>query len=84
MKSQQFYISFSVHLTSCFLVDDEVDKRVQEIVKKSRSVIALGKKFMYEQMEMNISEAYRFVNLRITQYTSNLPVTLRLPKPFPQ
>ena len=31
------------------------------ICGKSRSVIALGKKFMYEQMKMDIEEAYRYV-----------------------
>ncbi|KAG0711231.1 Enoyl-CoA hydratase domain-containing protein 3, mitochondrial [Chionoecetes opilio] len=40
-------------------LDGEVQKVIDAIVHKSRSVIALGKKFMYKQMEMGIEEAYR-------------------------
>lgn len=40
-------------------LDNEVEKAVDAILHKSKSVIALGKKFMYEQMEMGIEEAYR-------------------------
>lgn len=40
-------------------LDSEVEKAVDAILHKSRSVIALGKKFMYKQMEMGIEDAYR-------------------------
>lgn len=39
--------------------DSEVQKTVDAITHKSKAVIALGKKFMYKQMEMGIEEAYR-------------------------
>ncbi|XP_063605331.1 enoyl-CoA hydratase domain-containing protein 3, mitochondrial-like [Penaeus indicus] len=40
-------------------LDSEVQKTVDAITHKSKAVIALGKKFMYKQMEMGIEEAYR-------------------------
>lgn len=40
-------------------LDAEVQKVVDAVLHKSKSVIALGKKFMYRQMEMGIEEAYR-------------------------
>jgi hypothetical protein len=35
---------------------------VDAISHKSRSVLELGKKFLYEQLEMDIKTAYRFVH----------------------
>jgi hypothetical protein len=35
---------------------------VDAIIHKSRSVMELGKKFLYEQLEMDIKTAYRFVH----------------------
>jgi hypothetical protein len=35
---------------------------VDAIIHKSRSVVELGKKFFYEQLEMDIKTAYRFVH----------------------
>ena len=44
------------------------------ISHKSRSVLELGKKFLYEQLEMDIKTAYRFVHPDCTAhyYTSNI------------
>jgi hypothetical protein len=39
---------------------------VDAISHKSRSVLELGKKFLYEQLEMDIKTAYRFVYPDIT------------------
>ncbi|XP_021941486.1 enoyl-CoA hydratase domain-containing protein 3, mitochondrial isoform X2 [Zootermopsis nevadensis] len=40
-------------------LDEEVQKVVDAICHKSRSVMELGKKFLYEQLEMDIITAYR-------------------------
>ncbi|XP_071543345.1 enoyl-CoA hydratase domain-containing protein 3, mitochondrial-like [Panulirus ornatus] len=40
-------------------LEAETQKAVDAITQKSTPVIALGKKFMYKQMEMGIKEAYR-------------------------
>jgi len=40
-------------------LDEEVQKVVDAISHKSRSVLELGKKFLYEQLEMDIKTAYR-------------------------
>lgn len=40
-------------------LDEEVQKVVDAIIRKSRSVVELGKKFLYEQLEMDIKTAYR-------------------------
>ncbi|CAL4205431.1 unnamed protein product [Meganyctiphanes norvegica] len=40
-------------------LDAEVGRVALAISSKSKSVMALGKKFMYEQMDMNIQEAYQ-------------------------
>lgn len=40
-------------------LDSEVQRTVEAIVSKSKAVIALGKSFMYRQMEMTIEDAYR-------------------------
>uniref|UniRef100_A0A182JFY6 Enoyl-CoA hydratase domain-containing protein 3, mitochondrial n=1 Tax=Anopheles atroparvus TaxID=41427 RepID=A0A182JFY6_ANOAO len=39
-------------------LDEELDTICKAIASKSRSVIALGKKFFYEQMTMDVSSAY--------------------------
>lgn len=39
--------------------DEEVEKQVAAIRSKSRSVVELGKKFFYEQLEKDIRSAYR-------------------------
>lgn len=39
-------------------IENEIQKTVDAITHKSKAVIALGKKFMYRQMEMSIEEAY--------------------------
>ncbi|KAJ9595783.1 hypothetical protein L9F63_013027, partial [Diploptera punctata] len=39
-------------------LDDEVQRILDAITNKSRSVLELGKKFLYEQMEMDIKTAY--------------------------
>lgn len=41
-------------------LDDEVEKTCQLIMSKSRSVIQLGKKFYYEQVDLKLREAYQF------------------------
>lgn len=41
------------------LSEAETQKTVDAITQKSKPVIALGKKFMYKQMEIGIEEAYR-------------------------
>jgi enoyl-CoA hydratase/carnithine racemase len=41
-------------------LDEEVQKVVDAISHKSRSVLELGKKFLYEQLEMDIKTAYRY------------------------
>lgn len=41
------------------LLDEEVNKIVEKIKHKSRSVIALGKKFYYEQIDLGLFEAYK-------------------------
>ncbi|XP_046396130.1 enoyl-CoA hydratase domain-containing protein 3, mitochondrial [Ischnura elegans] len=40
-------------------LDEEVAKVVESISKKSRDVLALGKKFFYQQIEMDLCSAYR-------------------------
>ncbi|PSN31846.1 Enoyl-CoA hydratase domain-containing protein 3 [Blattella germanica] len=40
-------------------LDEEVHRIVDAITSKSRSVLELGKKFLYEQLEMDIRTAYR-------------------------
>ncbi|XP_069682818.1 enoyl-CoA hydratase domain-containing protein 3, mitochondrial [Periplaneta americana] len=40
-------------------IDEELQKIVDAIRNKSRSVLELGKKFLYEQLEMDIRTAYR-------------------------
>ncbi|XP_063243416.1 enoyl-CoA hydratase domain-containing protein 3, mitochondrial isoform X1 [Bacillus rossius redtenbacheri] len=40
-------------------LDEEVSKIVQAICEKSRAVVAMGKKFFYQQMEEDIRTAYR-------------------------
>ncbi|XP_073961404.1 enoyl-CoA hydratase domain-containing protein 3, mitochondrial-like isoform X2 [Choristoneura fumiferana] len=39
-------------------LDEEVDKIVESIKHKSRSVIALGKQFYYKQIDLSLLEAY--------------------------
>lgn len=40
-------------------LDEEVNKIVEKIKLKSRSVIALGKQFYYKQIELGIFDAYK-------------------------
>ncbi|XP_034834975.1 enoyl-CoA hydratase domain-containing protein 3, mitochondrial [Maniola hyperantus] len=40
-------------------LDDEVDKIIDQIKSKSRSVITLGKEFFYNQMDLSVLEAYK-------------------------
>ncbi|XP_064116730.1 enoyl-CoA hydratase domain-containing protein 3, mitochondrial-like isoform X1 [Macrobrachium nipponense] len=40
-------------------LDSEIQRTIEAIVSKSKAVIALGKSFMYRQMEMKIEDAYR-------------------------
>jgi len=40
-------------------LDAEVERTLGHILSKSRAVVALGKRFMYEQAEMTEEEAYR-------------------------
>lgn len=40
-------------------LDDEVKKIVDSICSKSRSILELGKKFLYQQLETDIKTAYR-------------------------
>ncbi|KAK8750042.1 hypothetical protein OTU49_015208 [Cherax quadricarinatus] len=50
-------------LVSKVVLENELEQETQRIVdaitRKSKAVISLGKKFMYKQMEMGIEEAYR-------------------------
>jgi enoyl-CoA hydratase/carnithine racemase len=39
-------------------LDDELGKMIQPIIAKPASVLALGKKMFYEQLEMGMSDAY--------------------------
>lgn len=39
-------------------LDNEVQKTCEAIMSKSRSVIELGKKFYYEQVDLKLKEAY--------------------------
>ncbi|XP_055938490.1 enoyl-CoA hydratase domain-containing protein 3, mitochondrial-like [Argiope bruennichi] len=43
-------------------LDIEVEKVIQSILSKSRSVLALGKKFFYNQLDKNIVDAYNLGN----------------------
>jgi len=40
-------------------LDAETEKVIDDILKKSKSVIALGKKFLSEQKEMNVIQALK-------------------------
>lgn len=40
-------------------LDDELAKMIQPIIAKPASVLALGKKMFYKQLEMSMSDAYR-------------------------
>lgn len=40
-------------------LDNEVNKIVEKIKMKSRSVVTLGKEFFYKQIELNIIDAYK-------------------------
>ncbi|XP_018562184.1 enoyl-CoA hydratase domain-containing protein 3, mitochondrial isoform X2 [Anoplophora glabripennis] len=50
-------------------LESEVDKICQEIMAKSRSVIAVGKRFYYRQVELDIKKAYE---LGANQMVENL------------
>jgi enoyl-CoA hydratase/carnithine racemase len=47
-------------------LDEELDRMVQAIIAKPASVLALGKKMFYEQLEMGLSEAYRYASAVMT------------------
>lgn len=40
-------------------LDEEVNKIIDKIKHKSRSVIALGKQFYYKQIDLSLMEAYK-------------------------
>lgn len=40
-------------------LDDEVNKIIEKIKHKSRSVIALGKEFFYKQIDLSLMDAYK-------------------------
>ncbi|CAH2233801.1 jg19572 [Pararge aegeria aegeria] len=40
-------------------LDDEVNSIIEQIKRKSRSVITLGKEFFYEQIDLSVLEAYK-------------------------
>lgn len=39
-------------------IEDEVQKTCEQIMMKSRSVIELGKRFYYKQVDMDLRQAY--------------------------
>ena len=43
-------------------LDDELNKMIQAIITKPASVLALGKKMFYEQLEMGMSDAYTYTS----------------------
>lgn len=45
-------------MVSADKLDDEVNKIIEQIKKKSRSVIQLGKEFFYKQIDLSVLEAY--------------------------
>lgn len=45
-------------MVSADKLDDEVNKIIEQIKKKSRSVIQLGKEFFYRQIDLSVLEAY--------------------------
>ncbi|XP_023942487.1 enoyl-CoA hydratase domain-containing protein 3, mitochondrial [Bicyclus anynana] len=40
-------------------LDEEVNKTIEQIKRKSRSVITLGKEFFYKQIDLSVLEAYQ-------------------------
>uniref|UniRef100_S4PCR8 Enoyl-CoA hydratase domain-containing protein 3, mitochondrial n=1 Tax=Pararge aegeria TaxID=116150 RepID=S4PCR8_9NEOP len=40
-------------------LDDEVNSIIEQVKRKSRSVITLGKEFFYEQIDLSVLEAYK-------------------------
>lgn len=50
-------------------IDQELDKITTAIIQKSRSVIELGKRFYYKQVQCDIKEAY---NLGSTVMVDNI------------
>ena len=43
-------------------LDEELDRMVQALIEKPASVLALGKKMFYAQLELGLSEAYRYAS----------------------
>jgi enoyl-CoA hydratase/carnithine racemase len=43
-------------------LDDELAKMIQTIIAKPASVLALGKKMFYEQLEMSLADAYSYAS----------------------
>ncbi|KFM76125.1 Enoyl-CoA hydratase domain-containing protein 3, mitochondrial, partial [Stegodyphus mimosarum] len=52
-------------------LEQEVEHAVRSILSKSRSVLALGKKFFYEQLDKNIEEAYSLGSQVMVQNLAN-------------
>ena len=44
------------------LLDEELDKMIQALIAKPASVLALGKKMFYRQLEMGLSDAYTYAS----------------------
>lgn len=60
ITAQEAYVSGLVtKVTTENELDSEVNKIIEKIKLKSRSVIALGKQFFYKQIEINLLEAYK-------------------------
>lgn len=59
ISAQEAYDSGLVtKVTTADQLDEEVNKIVESIKHKSRSVIALGKQFYYKQIDLSLLEAY--------------------------
>ena len=43
-------------------LDEELDKMIQALIEKPASVLALGKKMFYQQLEMGLSDAYTYAS----------------------
>ncbi|CAH2092988.1 unnamed protein product [Euphydryas editha] len=60
ITAQEAYDSGLVtKVVSADKLDEEVNKIIEQIKLKSRSVIALGKEFFYKQINLNIHDAYK-------------------------
>ncbi|XP_045451736.1 enoyl-CoA hydratase domain-containing protein 3, mitochondrial [Melitaea cinxia] len=60
ITAQEAYESGLVtKVVSADKLDEEVNKIIEQIKRKSRSVITLGKEFFYKQLNLNIYDAYK-------------------------